>query len=101
MPIPSFRSGQKKMTRLSVLASVDSLVSRMNRIVLSPGDIYWFDIDDDTRRGSEQRKDRPFVVVSRYGINKALKTVVAVPLTFSGASDLTIKHPSYRIRLPK
>jgi len=49
-------------------------------------------------RGSEQYKERPYVIVSTFGINKALNTAVGVPLTL-GAKDTDSR--GYRIFIPK
>jgi mRNA-degrading endonuclease toxin of MazEF toxin-antitoxin module len=69
-------------------------------LVLSPGDIYWVHLPDDgSRQGAEIMGERPFVVVSRYGVNRILKTVVAIPLTTSRVDDQ--RQPPYRIRIPK
>ena len=53
-------------------------------------DIHWVDLEPV--RGSELRKTRPAVIVSRNVLNRALETVVVCPLT----SQL---HPTWRTRL--
>ena len=53
-------------------------------------DIHWVDLEPV--RGSELRKTRPAVIVSRDVLNRALETVVVCPLT----SQL---HPTWRTRL--
>lgn len=53
-------------------------------------DIHWVDLEPV--RGSELRKTRPAVIVSRDILNRALETVVVCPLT----SQL---HPAWRTRL--
>jgi mRNA interferase MazF len=59
------------------------------------GDIFWVDIPEDQTEGSEQFGRRPFLIVSRTAVNRALKTVVAVPL--SSAVD---NQPAHRIVIP-
>ena len=63
--------------------------------VLDQGDIYW--AEDTQAVGSEQAKDRLWVVMSRRSLN-ANNTVVVVPLT----TKLTKadKYPSFCIRIP-
>ena len=59
------------------------------------GEMYWVEITSAETKGSEQFGRRPFIIVSRDGVNKALKTVVAVP------TSCTIDgQPAYRIRIP-
>ncbi len=53
-------------------------------------DIHWIELDPT--RGSEMRKTRPAVIVSRDALNRALETIVVCPLT----SQL---HPEWRTRL--
>src|SRR3712207_876960 len=68
------------------------------RAILKPGDIYWVEIHPAETRGSEQFKTRPFVIVSKFGINRVLKTVVGVPLSLGAmAKDST----GWRIFIPK
>lgn len=45
------------------------------------GDIYWVRADDLDIEGSEQNKNRPYVIVSRLRINRLGKNVVGVPLS--------------------
>jgi mRNA interferase MazF len=61
----------------------------------SQGDIYWVEIPQQQTSGSEQFGRRPFVVLSRNAVNKALKTVVVAPMSSS------IKgQPAFRILIP-
>jgi|SRR5579863_8599595 len=59
------------------------------------GEIYWVTIREEETKGSEQYGRRPFLVVSRLAVNRAVKTVVAVPL--STAVD---NQPAHRIAIP-
>jgi mRNA-degrading endonuclease toxin of MazEF toxin-antitoxin module len=45
------------------------------------GEIYWVDVKYIDAKGHEQKKPRPFVIVSRNQINRQQPTVVGVPLT--------------------
>lgn len=62
---------------------------------IKQGDIYWVKIPQEHTVGSEQFKTRPYIIVSRTGVNKELRTVVGVPL-----SSKIEKARSYRIRIP-
>lgn len=62
-----------------------------------PGDIFWVTIDPSRAVGSEQHGRRPFVVVSRLSINRALPIVVGVPLT---SRRTTESQPPFRILIP-
>ena len=62
---------------------------------ISQGDIYWVTIRREETKGSEQFGRRPFIVVSRLGVNRTIKTVVVVPLTTT-----TDNEPPYRIVIP-
>lgn len=66
-------------------------------MVVQQGDIFWVHIPDDAHTiGSEQKKDRPYVIVSRTGVNSTLgRIVVGVPL-----STKTSKAGQYRILIP-
>jgi mRNA-degrading endonuclease toxin of MazEF toxin-antitoxin module len=59
------------------------------------GDIYWVHIPDGQTVGSEQRERRPWVIMSRTGVNRNGRNVVGVPLTSE-----TRKANAYRIGLP-
>lgn len=59
------------------------------------GEIYWVTIRHEETKGSEQFGRRPFLVVSRNAINRAGKTVVAVPL-----STTIDNQPAHRIVIP-
>ena len=59
------------------------------------GEIYWVFAKDLDIQGSEQQKDRPYVIVSRDAINKLGNNVVGVPL-----STKLHKANSYRIKIP-
>jgi len=48
---------------------------------IKQGDIYWVEIRQSETKGSEQWKRRPYVIVSRTGVNKTSRTVVGVPMT--------------------
>jgi mRNA interferase MazF len=43
------------------------------------GDVFW--VDFDPTRGAEIQKNRPAVVVSADGLNRARRTVIVVPLS--------------------
>jgi mRNA-degrading endonuclease toxin of MazEF toxin-antitoxin module len=45
------------------------------------GEIYWVMMKDTATTGAEQKKDRPYVIVSRNQINRLGQHVVAVPFT--------------------
>jgi mRNA-degrading endonuclease toxin of MazEF toxin-antitoxin module len=45
------------------------------------GEIYWVHARDVDIEGSEQKKNRPYVIVSKSSINALGRTVVGVPLT--------------------
>jgi mRNA-degrading endonuclease toxin of MazEF toxin-antitoxin module len=45
------------------------------------GEIYWVKVKYIDTKGREQKKDRPYVVVSRNGLNRNGKIVVGVPFT--------------------
>lgn len=62
---------------------------------IQQGDIYWVTITPSETKGSEQYGCRPFIIVSRLAINRAGKTVVAVPM-----STAIQGQPAYRIALP-
>jgi mRNA-degrading endonuclease toxin of MazEF toxin-antitoxin module len=67
------------------------------------GELYWVDIPKDQTEGSEQSGRRPFVVMSRDGVNRRLKTVVVVPLTtYSDQINRAAlaSEPPYRIVIP-
>jgi mRNA-degrading endonuclease toxin of MazEF toxin-antitoxin module len=63
---------------------------------VSQGDIYWVTVRPSETRGSEQHGRRPFIVMSRLAVNKAVKTVVAVPMS----TQDVINQPPYRIVIP-
>jgi mRNA-degrading endonuclease toxin of MazEF toxin-antitoxin module len=71
---------------------------------IGQGDLYWINIPEDHTEGAEQRGRRPFVVVSRTGVNKRFKTVVVVPLTTFGdqTQELAVlaEQPPFRIVIP-
>ena len=68
------------------------------------GDIYWIDIPQHQTEGSEQFGRRPFVVMSRTGINNTAKTVIVVPMTTynnqTQDQKLLDQQPPYRIVIP-
>ncbi len=45
------------------------------------GEIYWVKAKDLDIQGSEQKKERPYVIVSKTQINRLGQNVVGVPLT--------------------
>jgi mRNA-degrading endonuclease toxin of MazEF toxin-antitoxin module len=45
------------------------------------GEIYWVHAKDLDIQGSEQKKNRPYVIVSRSSVNTLGRNVVGVPLT--------------------
>jgi mRNA-degrading endonuclease toxin of MazEF toxin-antitoxin module len=59
------------------------------------GEIYWVFAKDLDVKGSEQKKSRPYLIVSRTSINRLGQNVVGVPLTTK-----LHKANSYRIKLP-
>jgi mRNA interferase MazF len=59
------------------------------------GDIYWVNIPQRQTEGSEQFGARPFLIVSRNSVNKAVRTVVVVPL-----SSTVESQPAFRIVIP-
>jgi mRNA interferase MazF len=63
--------------------------------VLDPGDMYWG--EDADARGSEQKDDRLWVVMSRRSLN-GNNTIVVVPATTK--VHHAEKHPAFCIRLP-
>jgi mRNA interferase MazF len=67
------------------------------------GEIYWVDIPAEQTEGAEQFGRRPFVVMSRDGLNRITKTVVVVPLTTFDSSltpDKIANQPPFRIAIP-
>ena len=50
-------------------------------LVVKQGEIYWVFARDLDTQGSEQQKNRPYVIVSRDAINNLGPTVVGVPLS--------------------
>jgi mRNA-degrading endonuclease toxin of MazEF toxin-antitoxin module len=63
--------------------------------MIRQGEIYWVFAKDLDIQGSEQQKNRPYVVVSRDAINQLGKNVVGVPL-----STKIHKANSYRVLIP-
>ncbi|MFZ0803545.1 MAG: type II toxin-antitoxin system PemK/MazF family toxin [Terriglobales bacterium] len=59
------------------------------------GEIYWVLAKDLDVQGSEQKKSRPYLIVSRTAINRLGKNVVGVPLTTK-----MHKANAYRIKIP-
>lgn len=59
------------------------------------GDIYWVRAQDLDIEGSEQKKNRPYVIVSRTEINQLGRNVVGVPL-----STVLAKCGGHRIQIP-
>jgi len=59
------------------------------------GEIYWVKAKDLDIQGSEQKKERPYVIVSKTQINRLGKNVVGVPLTSK------LRHAcAHRIQIP-
>jgi mRNA-degrading endonuclease toxin of MazEF toxin-antitoxin module len=63
--------------------------------MIKHGEIYWVSAKDLDIAGSEQQKNRPYVIVSRDAVNKLGHNVVGVPL-----STKVHKANSYRILIP-
>lgn len=63
--------------------------------MIKQGEIYWVFARDLDIKGSEQRKNRPYVIVSRDAINQLGQNVVGVPL-----STKLHKANSHRIQIP-
>jgi mRNA-degrading endonuclease toxin of MazEF toxin-antitoxin module len=63
--------------------------------MINQGDIYWVFATDLDIQGSEQQKNRPYVIVSRNVINNLGHNVVGIPL-----STKIHKANSYRILIP-
>lgn len=63
--------------------------------MLKYGEIFWVFAKDLDIQGSEQKKSRPYVIVSRDAINKLGFNVVGVPLTTK-----VHKASAYRILIP-
>jgi mRNA-degrading endonuclease toxin of MazEF toxin-antitoxin module len=64
-------------------------------MLILQGEIYWVRAKDLDIQGSEQKKNRPYVIVSRSSINVLGRNVVGVPLT----SVLTAGG-GYRVQIP-
>jgi mRNA-degrading endonuclease toxin of MazEF toxin-antitoxin module len=72
------------------------------------GDIFWVDIPVSHTEGSEQHGRRPFIVMSRTGINRRLNTVVVVPMTTfndtatndTATPESLASQPPFRIMIP-
>jgi len=62
---------------------------------IKQGEIYWVRADDLDIEGSEQQKNRPYVIVSRTLINRLGKNVVGVPF-----STKLHKASSHRVKIP-
>jgi mRNA-degrading endonuclease toxin of MazEF toxin-antitoxin module len=59
------------------------------------GEIYWVHAKDLDIQGSEQNKNRPYVIVSRSSINALGRNVVGVPLT-----TVLTAGGGYRVQIP-
>ena len=59
------------------------------------GEIYWVYAKDLDIQGSEQKKNRPYVIVSKDSINTLGRNVVGVPLT-----TVLSAGGGYRVQLP-
>lgn len=68
------------------------------------GELFWIDIPERQTEGSEQYGRRPFVVMSRFNINRRLKTVLVVPLTTFSDHPLDAaflaSQPPFRVVVP-
>jgi mRNA-degrading endonuclease toxin of MazEF toxin-antitoxin module len=62
---------------------------------IQQGDIYWVRARDLDIEGSEQKKNRPYVIVSRLKINRLGRNVVGVPL-----STVLAKGGGHRVLIP-
>src|ERR1700733_10639968 len=60
------------------------------------GEIYWVRAKDLDIEGSEQKRNRPYVVVSRTNVNRMGRNVVGVPLTSTLEKAL-----AHRILIPE
>ncbi len=60
------------------------------------GDVFWVSVPQAHTVGSEQRDDRPYLVVSADSVNSSFPVVVAVPLT----SRLKKANRRHRILIP-
>lgn len=63
---------------------------------IQQGEVYWVTINQEETKGSEQFGRRPFIIVSRNAVNRAVKTVLAVPLSSSNVHN----QPAFRILIP-
>jgi mRNA-degrading endonuclease toxin of MazEF toxin-antitoxin module len=61
---------------------------------IKEGDIFWVNIPKSQTKGSEQFDPRPYIIVSRTGLNNG-RTVVGVPL-----SSQTRKAGQHRTLVP-
>jgi mRNA-degrading endonuclease toxin of MazEF toxin-antitoxin module len=68
----------------------------MDPVDVRQGEIYWVTVREDETKGSEQHGRRPFIIVSRDAVNRALRTVVAVPMSSSNVQQ----QAPYRIVIP-
>jgi mRNA-degrading endonuclease toxin of MazEF toxin-antitoxin module len=59
------------------------------------GEIYWVHAKDLDIQGSEQKKNRPYVIVSKSSINALGRNVVGVPLT-----TVLTAGGGYRVQIP-
>jgi mRNA-degrading endonuclease toxin of MazEF toxin-antitoxin module len=60
------------------------------------GEIYWVNAKDLDIQGSEQKKNRPYVIVSKSSINALGRNVVGVPLT-----TVLTAGGGHRIQIPR
>ena len=63
--------------------------------MIKQGDIWWVFAKDLDIQGSEQQRDRPYVIVSRHAINQLGRNVIGIPL-----STKVHKANSYRVLIP-
>jgi mRNA-degrading endonuclease toxin of MazEF toxin-antitoxin module len=59
------------------------------------GEIFWVHAKDLDIQGSEQKKNRPYIIVSRSSVNALGRNVVGVPLT-----TVLTAGGGYRVKVP-
>ena len=74
------------------------------------GDVYWVRARDLDIEGSAQKKNRPYVIVSRLRINRMGKNVIGVPLSIKldkGGGhriqvpvEMMVKNPAWPLQWP-
>lgn len=64
---------------------------KMKQTIIKRGETYWVNLDPTV--GSEIRKKRPCIIISATPINRARRTVIAIPLSSSGKSFPPLSIP--------